>query len=89
MRTAVQHKTRSAAQARPSRTLLADASAWEQGAREEFDALVEFIRTAPMAPGAEGAVMARLAVVGAALIKCMGARRDAGSRRRRRSGRSA
>lgn len=86
MRTAVQRKT---PVHRAPRTLLAEAAAWEQGASAEFDLLVEFVRENAMAPGAEGAVMARLAVVGAALIKCLGAHRDGGARRRRRSGRSA
>lgn len=96
MRTAVQQQSSSARKRAElftgsgtgSRTLLAEAAAWEQGARAEFDALVEFVRTNATASGAEGACMARLAVVGAALIKCLGSRRQAGSRRRR-SGRSA
>ena len=41
MRTAVSRKT----PIHPgSRRLLAEAAAWEQGARAEFDALVEFVR---------------------------------------------
>lgn len=64
----------------------ADAVVWEQGARAEFEALLEVLREDARAPGIEEALMARLAVVGAALMQALEARRStdrAGARPRR------
>ncbi len=73
---------------------LDEAAMWEEGARGEFAALLDLVRSDPRADGLEQMVMARLAVVGAAVMKSLGARRAAagaggrpagGRRRARRS----
>lgn len=63
----------------------AEADAWISGAREQFDALVEVVRTATPDAAAEREVMKRLAVVGAALLQALSARRGATGRRARPS----
>lgn len=72
---------------RRSHAALDEAVVWEEGARAEFDALLDLVREHAGAAGLDEMVMARLAVVGAAVMKSLGARRaaaGAGARRARR-----
>lgn len=54
-----------------------EAALWEEGARGELAALLDLVRADPQAAGLEHVVMARLAVVGAAVMKSIGVRRAA------------
>lgn len=56
---------------------LDEAAVWEEGARGEFDALLDLVRADPQAEELEQLVMTRLALVGAAVMKSLGARRVA------------
>lgn len=71
--------------------VVSDAAVWEAGARAEFEDLLELIRAGQ--PGIEQLVMPRLAIVGAALMHSLGARRQEvaapASRRASRRRRSA
>lgn len=58
-------------------TALDEAAVWEEGARGEFTALLDLVRADPYAEGLEQLLMTRLAVVGAAVMKSLGARRAA------------
>jgi hypothetical protein len=62
-----------------------EADAWLAGAREQFDALIELARTAEPDAATERDVMKRLAVVGAALLQSLSARRATTPARRPRS----
>lgn len=63
----------------------AEADAWVEGAREQFEALIEMTRRAPPGEETERAVMKGLAVVGAALLHSLSSRRGAQSTTGRRA----
>jgi hypothetical protein len=65
-----------------------EAAVWETAAREGFEELVAFIRKEAGSIDAERAVLSRLAVLGAALVKSLEVRRAAKPGRRRSNKRS-